>query len=143
MSLALSSKLDEQGLMGDGSAPNLQGIVSGITDDGAPGAQSDYKFFVNAAAGGIDGIWAESLGDVILVVNPEVMRFTETTFLANSALPPAATYLRQNARGYMASSRMPAAVTAQKVAQCLRVRLGTNGLDGVNAPMTASLPGLE
>ena len=124
-----------------GTAPNLQGIVSGITDADAPGALTDYKRFLQAAADGIDGgPWAESMADVILVINPEVMRFSEATFLANSALPPAATYLRQNARSYMASSRMPAVTGNKKVAQCLRVRLGTQGLDGVNTPQVASMP---
>ena len=146
LSLALSSKLDEQGLSGDGSAPNLQGIVSGITDVAAPGAQTDYKGFVNAMAGGIDGgPWAESLSDVILVVNAEVMRFSESVFQVTGAggfttAISAAQYLRSNARGYMASSRMPAVTGNKKVGQCLRVRLGTQGLDGVNAPQVASMP---
>ena len=144
LSLALSDQLDKQALTGDGTAPNLQGIVSGLTDDSDPNAVADYKAFVDAVASGIDGgPWAESLSDVILVTNADVMRFSESVFQVTGAggfttAISAAAYLRTNARGFMASSRMPA--TASDIAQCLRVRLGTQGLDGVDAPMVASLP---
>ena len=144
LSLALSDQLDKQGLNGNGTAPNLQGLVSGITDESAPGSVVDYKAFIKAAADGIDGgPWSESLSDVILLTNADAMKRAEATFQVTGAggfttAVSAAAYLRQNSRGFMASSRMPD--TVSNVVQCLRVRMGTVGLDGINAPMTASMP---
>jgi len=50
----------------------------------------------------------------------------------------AAAYLRAQAGMFSASSRMPD--TAATIAQCVRYRAGTMGLDGVNATRTATCP---
>ena len=50
----------------------------------------------------------------------------------------AASYLRDRAMGFFASSRMPA--TDTMIADAIRYRSGTMGLDGVNAMRTAIQP---
>ncbi len=140
--LALSDRLDHLGLTGDGTDPNPQGLLSQLTDPADPSAVLDFDAFVSLAAGGIDGgPWAESMGMVRLLVNPETMRMAETTFQSTATYKgemSAAAYLRSHAGMFVSSSRMPTTVTT--IAQALRYRAGTMGLDGVNAIRTAVCP---
>ena len=142
LQLALSDRLDFLGLTGDGQNANPQGLLSQLTDPTDPTAVVDFDGFVGLAAGGIDGgPWAEGMGSVRLLVNAETMRKAETTFQTATNYKgelSAGAYLRDKSGGFFASARMPA--TAATIAQCLRVRMGTMGLDGVNAGMLATCP---
>ena len=140
--LAMSDQLDKLGLTGDGQNANPQGLLPQLTDPDDPTAVVNFDAFVALAAGGIDGgPWAETMREVRLLVNAETMRKAETTFQAATNYKgemAAAAYLRSNSSGFFSSSRMPA--TASTIAQCIRYRAGTMGLDGVNAARTATCP---
>ena len=142
VSLALSSQLDILGLTGDGQNANPQGLLSQLTDPADPTVVVDFDGYVALVAGGIDGgPWAEDMTAVRVLVNAETMRKAETTFQAATNYKgeiSSAAYLRANSGGFMSSSRMPA--TASTIAQCLRYRAGTMGLNGVNAMTTALCP---
>lgn len=144
LSLALSAQLDEFTLRGDGTAPNPTGLLGRFASASASQNVTSWGGFVSAVAGGIDGgPWAESMTDVRLLVNAETMRLAETTFQAGSGTDTpgemsAAAYLRAHSGGFMSSSRMPA--TDSNVAQAIRYRPGTMGLDGVDAVRTAVCP---
>lgn len=142
LSLALSNRLDHLGLTGDGQNANPQGLLSQLADPTDPTAIVKFDGFVKLVADGIDGgPWAETMQAVWLLVNAETMRKAETTFQSANNYKgelSAAAYLRQHAGGFFSSSRMPA--TASHIAQCLRYRAGTMGLDGVNAMQTATCP---
>jgi len=146
LQLVMAQAVDLQGLTGNGTAPNLSGIMTALTAAKDPTDVITWAAFVEAVAGGIDGgPWSESLKDVKLVVNAAVMRKAETTFQAGgtgSTDTPGemsvASYLRGNSGGFYASSRMPAA--ASNIAKCIRHRAGTMGLNGVNAMRTAVMP---
>ena len=142
--LAMSDQLDKLGLNGDGQNANPHGLLPQLTDPTDPTEVVDWPGFVSAMAGGIDGgPWAETLMNVKIVVNAETMRLAETTFQkpttsgANGEMSAAA-YLRMHSGGFLGSSRMPA--TATTIAQALRYRAGTVGLDSVNAVRTAVCP---
>lgn len=142
--LAMSDELDKLGLNGDGQNANPQGLLPQLTDPADPTDLVDWPGFVSVMAGGIDGgPWAESLKNVMLLVNAETIRLAETTFQkpttsgANGELSAAA-YLRAHSGGFLGSSRMPD--TASTIAQALRYRAGTMGLEGVNAVRTATCP---
>ena len=140
--LAMSDQLDKLGLTGDGQNANPQGLLPQLTDPTDPTAVVNFDAFVALAAGGIDGgPWAETMREVRLLVNAEAMRKAETTFQAATNYKgemAAAAYLRSNSSGFFSSSRMPA--TASTIAQCIRYRAGTMGMDGVNAARTATCP---
>ena len=142
LSLALSAKLDDLGLNGTGQGANPQGLLSQLTDPANPSDVVDFDAFVSLVAGGIDGgPWAEDMTAVKVLVNAATMRKAETTFQSATNYKgetSAAAYLRANSGGFMSSSRMPAA--ASNIAQCLRYRAGTMGLNGVNAVTTALCP---
>lgn len=81
LSLALSDELDDQGLTGDGTAPNLAGIFSRLTDPDAPAAGvATFDSFVSAFAGGIDGLWANTVKDVAIVAGVDTYSLSARTF---------------------------------------------------------------
>ena len=140
--LAMSDRLDHLGLTGDGQGANPQGLLSQLTDPTDPTDAVDFDAFVKLVADGIDGgPWAESMKAVRVLCNAATMRKAEVTFQSTTGSKgevSAAAYLRAQSGAFFASSRMPA--TASNIAQCLRYRAGTMGLDGVNAMRTATCP---
>lgn len=140
--LAMSDQLDQLGLNGDGSGANPSGLLTQLTDPADPTAVVSWNTWVSAAAGGIDGgPWAEDLMAVVLLVNPEAQRLAEKTFKDGTGFGgemSAAAYLRANSGGFFSSRRMPN--TASNIAQAIRYRKGTMGLDGVDAMRVAVCP---
>ena len=88
LSLVLSDELDKQAINGDGSAPNLAGIFQALTDPSAPTAVVDFGGFAAQHAGGIDGLWANTLKDVAIVVGTDTMRLSARTFQTAAAPGP-------------------------------------------------------
>ena len=80
LSLSLSAELDNQGLNGNGTAPNLNGILNRLTDPTAPTTTADFDTFVAAFADGIDGLWATQMSDVAIVAGVETYRLSAKTF---------------------------------------------------------------
>ena len=140
--LAMSAELDRLGLLGDPATntDDPQGLLSQLTDPTDPSTVIDFDGFVGLAANAIDGgPWAESMGDVKLLVNADTAKLAERTFQSSQSYKgelSAGAYLREKSGGLFSSSRMPA--TASNIAQCLRVRAMTMGLDGVNAMRLAT-----
>ena len=140
--LSMSAELDRLGLLGDPSTntDEPQGLLSQLTDPANASSVIDFDGFVGLAANALDGgPWAEGLGDVKLLVNADTMRLAEKTFQNSASYKgemSSASYLRSHSGGFFSSSRMPA--TATTIAQVLRVRAATMGLDGVNAMRLAT-----
>ena len=81
LSLALSEELDDQAINGDGSAPNLKGMFNALTDPAAPAAGvATFDTFVAAFAGGIDGLWANTVKDVAIVAGVDTYKLSAQTF---------------------------------------------------------------
>ena len=75
LALALSDELDDQAINGNGTAPNLAGIFERLTDPSAPGAGvATFDSFVAAFAGGIDGLWSNTVKDVAIVAGVDSYR---------------------------------------------------------------------
>ena len=142
--LALSDRLDHLGLTGDGQGANPEGLLTQLDYAGVadPGTVVDWPGFIGEMADGIDGgPWAESMMNVRILCNVDTMRLSERVFQTAASFAgevSAASYLRSNSAGFFSSRRMPA--TASNIAQGLRVRMGTMGLDGVNAVRLACCP---
>ena len=143
--LVMSDELDKLGLTGDGVDPDPEGLYPQLTNPTDPTADVTWPLFVAAMASGVDGgPWAETLKEVMMLVNPETMRLAESTFqqgTGNQATPgdiSAAAYLRANTAGFFSSRRMPD--TVSDIAGCIIYRAGTMGMDGVNAVRTAVCP---
>ena len=81
LALALSDQLDNQIINGDGAAPNLSGIFQVFADPAAaPTATADFDAFVAAFAGGVDGLWSNTVKKVAIVAGVATYRLSASTF---------------------------------------------------------------
>lgn len=125
LSLVLSDELDRQGLTGDGQAPNLTGLFERLTDPTDPTAVADFDAFASAHAGGVEGLWANTIRDVVIVVGPETYRLSARTFQAATNYKgelSAAAYALANSGGWWTNKRMPDAVS--NIQQAILYRMG-------------------
>ena len=140
--LAMSDRLDHLGLTGDGQGANPSGLLTQLTDPSDPTTTIDWNGFTAAVADGIDGgPWAETMMAVKILCNPETQRLAERTFKDGTGFGgemSAAAYLRAHSGGFFSSRRMPD--TASNIAQAVRARMGTTGLNGVDAMRLATCP---
>ncbi len=81
LSLVLMSELDNQCLNGDGQGVNLSGFFHQLMDPAAPGATvASFDDFVAAFAGGIDGLWALKMSEIMCVVGATTYALSAQTF---------------------------------------------------------------
>ena len=81
---------------------------------------------------GIDGLWAKTLRDVRMIVNPVTYRLAGTKFRGNNGLETAAAHLTGQLGSFSTNSRMPA--KASNVAKAIIYRAGRPG--HANLPFT-------
>ena len=147
LSLVLSDALDDAGLNGNGVAPNLLGFFQRLTDPtAAPTAIADFDRFASSHAGGVDGLWSETIKDVAIVVGPATYRLAASTFQSATNYKgelSAAAYAMQNSGGFWTSSRMPAQatfLTVDDVQQAILYRMGRSMMGGMPGMRTAVCP---
>ena len=143
LSLALSDELDDQVINGDGAAPNLAGIFERLANPSAPGATvAAFDDFVTAFAGGIDGLWANTIKEVAIVAGVDTYRLSAQTFrdIATADLGDKAfaDYAMQHFGGFWTNKRMPA--KASHVQQAILYRKGRSMMGGSGAMRTAVCP---
>ena len=143
LALALSDELDDQTINGNGTAPNLAGIFERLTDPSAPGAAvATFDDFVAAFAGGIDGLWANTIKEVAIVAGVDTYRLSAQTFrdIATADLGDKAfaDYAMQHFGGFWTNKRMPA--KASHVQQAILYRKGRSMMGGSGAMRTAVCP---
>ena len=129
LALVLSDALDDQAINGDGQAPNLTGIFQRLADPAAPGAVADFDAYAAAHAGGVDGLWANTIKDVGIVVGPATYRHASRVFQTAANYKgemSAAAYAMANAGGLWTNKRMPDAMS--NVQQAILYRKGRTGL---------------
>ena len=143
LALALSDELDDQAINGNGTAPNLTGIFQRLTDPSAPGAGvATFDSFVAAFAGGLDGLWANTIKDVAIVAGVDTYALSARTFrdaagqdLGDKAF---ADYAMEHYGGWWTNKRMPA--TDAHVQQAILYRKGRSMQGGSGAMRTAVCP---
>ena len=148
LSLALSDALDSQMINGNGTAPNLTGMFQRLTDPtAAPTAVAGFDTFVAAFAGGIDGLWANTIADVAIVCGVETYRLSARTFrdIATADLGDMAfsDYAMAKYGGWWTNTRMPDPVTfmsVDSVQQAILYRKGRSMQGGSMGMRTAVCP---
>ena len=138
LSLVLSDELDKQMINGNGTAPNLTGIFERLTDPTAPTVKATWAAFASAHAGGVDGLWASTIKDVSIVVNPDTYVLGAETFQGTDSEQSAAAYGESMSGGFFTNKRMPA--TASTVAQAILYRKGRSVEGGAGGMRTAICP---
>ncbi len=126
VSQSLSDAYDNQAINGNGTAPNVNGLINQLTDPTDPGSIADFAAFLASAAGQIDGLWASMLSEVAIVTNPDAYKLSAQVFRANSSDLSFSDYARQALGGWWTNKRMPA--TASTIARGIVRRMGRPGL---------------
>ena len=141
VSMALSAELDDQAINGNGTAPNINGLIAQLTDPTNPTAVTTFDAWVEAFANQIDGLWSSMMTDVRMVVNVDAYKLAAKTFrgAATAGAPnqTAADYLRSATGGFWTNKRMPATPSSganDNIARGIVHRAGRTGL------RTACLP---
>ncbi len=146
LSVVLSDALDNQAINGTGTAPNLAGVFQRLTDPAATTAVVDFDGFAASHAGGIDGLWANTLKDVSIVCGPATMTLSARTFQTATNYKgemSAAAYAMANTGGWWTNKRMPDAatfLTVDDVQQAILYRKGRSMMGGAGAMRTAVCP---
>ena len=143
LSLALSDELDDQAINGAGQNNDLTGIFQRLTDPSAPGAGvATFDTFVAAFAGGLDGLWANTVKDVAVVAGVDTYALSARTFRDAAGQDLGATafsdYAAAHYGGWWTNKRMPA--TASHVQQAILYRKGRSMAGGSGAMRTAVCP---
>lgn len=112
VSMVLSDHLDENMLNGGGSSNELNGIFQRLTDGSAPAAGVEsWTRFLAVQSGGIDGLWATELSQVMMLVGVESYRLAAATFQGTDSEESAASYMKRMGAGFTTNKRMPAKVS--------------------------------
>ena len=143
ISLVLSDALDTQVINGNGTAPNLAGIFSRLTNPGAPAAGvATFDSFVAAFASGIDGLWSSTIKEVAIVAGVETFQLSAKTFrdiaTADLGSMSLADYAMSHYGGWWTNKRMPA--KANHIQQAILYRMGRSMMGGAGAMRTAVCP---
>ena len=129
----LSHSLDNQIINGNGTAPNLDGLINQLDNPTAPATgQEDYARWVAIAASVIDGLWAGALSDVASVWPQAAYTQAPSVFRGNNGDRSAADYLTDKTAAFFCNSRMPAA--ASNIATGIAARLGQPGITRAVVP---------
>ena len=141
LSMALSAEYDDQVINGNGTAPNLTGLIKRLTDPTDPTDIADFDAFVDAFAGGIDGLWSSTMKEIAIVCGVDTYKLSAKTFRdkeinesganmnrAGVSLGDisAADYLMAHTAGWWTNSRMP--VKATNIQTAILCRKGRTGV---------------
>ena len=142
LSLVLSDELDKQMINGTGASNSLTGILKGLDDPTVPTAVANFDTFAAVQAGGVDGLWANTIREVGIVVGPLTYALAAKTFQSANNYKgemSAASYAMNQAGGFWTNKRMPDANNAN-IQQAILYRMGRSILGGGGAMRTAVCP---
>ena len=135
VSMALSDAYDNQCINGNGTAPNVEGLIAQLTDPANPTAVATFDAFVAAFADSIDGLWASMVSQVSIVANVDAYVLSAKTFRdasgADLGSVSFADYAAKLTGGWWTNKRMPATPTSgadDTIAKGIVYRMGHPGL---------------
>ena len=109
--MVMVDQLDEQIVNGNGTSPNLSGILDQLTASSAGSDAETFDTYVKHSADGVDGLWANGLADVRMLVGPNTYRHAAATFRGTDGGTSAADYLKTHTGGFRATKRIAAPTT--------------------------------
>ena len=141
VSMALSNSLDNQIINGNGTSPNINGLINQLTDPTNPTAVASFDSFVTSFADSIDGLWASMMSDVAIITNVDAYKLAAKTFRGTAANGGSALtfadYAKVATGGFRTNKRMPA--TASTIARGIVHRMGRMGLRTACLPAWGSI----
>ena len=140
-SMALSDAYDSQCIAGDGTAPNVNGLIAQLTDPTNPTTIATFDAFVKAFADQVDGLFASMVKEVSIITNTDAYKLAAQTFRGTAAnggpVATAADYLLASTGGFRTNKRMPA--TTGTIARGIVHRLGQRGIRTASHPTWGTL----
>ena len=137
----VSDALDTQIITGNGTAPNLDGLINQLTDPTNPTTIVVFDTFLKSFADQIDGLWANRVKDVMVLANVDSYRLAANTFRGTAANGGSAVtfadYAAGMTGGFSTNKRMPA--TDSTIARGIVYRTGRTGLRTACLPTWGSL----
>lgn len=144
----LSDEYDRACISGNGTAPNVNGLINQLTNPTDPTAITTFDGFVGAFVDQVEGLWAGTGKDVAIVTNADVWGLSGKTFrdrvidtgqrggvsLGDMSFSD---YATAHFGGWWCNSRMPA--TASTIARGIVYRMGKPGLRTASHPTWGSI----
>ena len=127
----VQSLMDNQVMNGDGSSPNVNGLLNRLTDPSNPSGESDFAGYVSEISGGIDGKTATTEGDLRLLVGPDTWKHARSKYRTNNSEVDAIQAMRALGAGVRVSSRIPAVAAKRQDA----IRVATASAGSLVAPV--------
>ena len=143
----LSAAVDEEVINGNGAGQRLNGIINQLTAPSAAGALVTWPSSIESLAAFVEGIWANTLAELSVVVGLDSYRLLSSTFQtpttsgANGEIS-AADYLSRSLASFTTHSRMPATAssgTLNKNQTFIVARMGQPGLTRAVMPLWGSI----
>ena len=138
---ALSDGLDNQAINGDGSAPNLNGLINQLTDPSNPTTLVVFDTFLQSFSDHVDGLWASKMSDVAIVAGVDAYKLAASTFRGTAAqggpVVTFADYAANMTGGFSTNKRMSA--TDSNIARGIVFRKGRPALPTACLPTWGSL----
>lgn len=128
----LADEFDRQITVGDNAAPNLNGLLTQIpaTDPG-DNMVTDFKKLTALVAEFVDGLYAESYGEVRLLTSPRVAHFLKSLLPSANTLDDALAWLARTFAGEPGISRRVPTIAAVDNATPADRRAAGGGLWGI------------
>ena len=104
---SLANAVEEQLLNGDGSAPNIKGILKRLADPDAQAAKNTAATYVSTIVGALDGIHGSTLKDLRALAGKATYQAMAGAFFDKTAVS-AASYLDSNTGGVRMTDRLAA-----------------------------------
>ncbi len=121
----LSDQVDRQVIAGDNNAPNLNGLHTQLDAATDPAADAEtFDRYVAAVAGHVDGLFANTLRDLRVLVGAETYRHSASTFRGTDGETSAQAYVAGMTGGWRASRRIPEPSTNVQTAIVRRSAVG-------------------
>ena len=104
--MSLSNAVEEQILNGDGSAPNITGLLERLTDPDEAMEKHTPGTYVSTIAGSLDGVHGYTLGDLRTLAGKATYQAMASGYFASTAVS-VASYLDTYTGGLRMSDRIP------------------------------------
>ena len=133
---SLQDAMDDQIINGNGTAPNVEGLVEALTSPSDPGAVQTYSDLREVFTDNVDGKFSYGLGDLRVALGTHAYSFLQSVFRGNSSDMSAYQNIASELGEIFVSSRMPAA--ASNISEIIIHKSAYEGLTGV-APIWSAL----
>ena len=118
---AMTESMDKEGIAGDGSDPDITGILQALTDPTAPTAVADFAAYASSRNGQVDGRYAQNQEGVRLLLGAETFAHAAGIFQAGSGVSAIAAMGNPRVSPHIpdAASNIQHAIASRSTGRCV------------------------